>query len=70
MPLRTAQRQESIAAATGRSEVDRHAECTHHLQLYCTYQVNKTGAQTEPGGEQFSEPDRSQRTYQDFDSQA
>ena len=43
MPLRTAQRRDSIAAATGRSEVDRHAECTHHLQLYCTYQINRPG---------------------------
>ena len=39
MPLRTAQRRRSIAAATGRGEVDRHAECTHHLQLSCLLPV-------------------------------
>ena len=69
MPLRAAQRRYSIAAATGRGEVDRHAECTHHLQLFCTMPI-KTGAQDKPGGEQFSEPNRSQRTYEDFDTQA
>lgn len=44
MPLRTAQRCRSIAAATGRSEVDRHAECTHHLQPCCTMPVQNRGA--------------------------
>lgn len=42
-------------------------------RITCNFTVptkSETGAQTEPGGEQFSEPDRRQRTYQDFDSQA
>ena len=60
---------QSVAAATGRGGVDRHAECTHHLQPLCTVPI-KTGAQQKPGGEQFSEPNRSQQPYEDFDTQA
>jgi hypothetical protein len=60
---------QSVTAATGRGEVDRHAECTHHLQLiyFCPL---RNGVQTKPGGEQISEPNRSQQTNKDFDTQA
>ena len=63
MPYRYDANANGIAAATGRSEVDRHAECTHHLQLLWFFPVKTGGAEFKPGGEQFSEPNRSQQPY-------